>query len=174
MFRGIKKHRNAERVLAASGVLTDCVNISRLFSHDFSPRRVMLFACLLFGFYLCRFRRQGLRWFCRRCRLALEQLCALEPGNNVLRFCERVNRYRISAFQSYCVGHFFLNWVIDRIHYHPLPFAYQRRWINVFVCQPEALHKPVCRFGPCMSALCVCGYEAEKYEVQIMPPQHRA
>ena len=34
MLRGIKKHRNAERMLVAFGVL--CVNITRLFLHDFS------------------------------------------------------------------------------------------------------------------------------------------
>lgn len=163
MFRGIKKHRNAERVPRDFGVR--CAYCFRLFSHDFSPRRVMLPACL-FGFRFCRFRRLcGLCGFCCRRRLALKQLCALEPGNNVLRFCERVNCYRISAFQSYRVGHFFLNWVIDRIYYHSLPFPDQGRWVNVVLCQPEALHKPVCRFSPCMPAFCVCGYEAEKDEV---------
>lgn len=172
MFRGIKKHRNAERVPRDFGVRYARICF-RLFSHD-GPRRVMLFACLLFGFYLCRFRRQGLRWFCRRCRLALEQLCALEPGNNVLRFCKRVNCYRISTFQSYRVGHFFLNWVIDRIYYHSLPFAYKRLCCNILLCQPESLHKSVRRLGPRMPALFMRGHKAEKNKVQRMPPQNRA
>lgn len=172
MFRGIKKHRNAERVPRDFGVR--CAYCFRLFSHDFSPRRVMLPACL-FGFRFCRFRRLcGLCGFCCRRRLALKQLCALEPCNNVLRFCERVNCYRISAFQSYRVGHFFLNWVIDRIYYHSLPFAYQRLCCNILLCQPETLHKSLRRLGPRMPALFMRGHKAEKNKVQRMPPQNRA